>query len=354
MDREGLAREIYDRTHLTGEFVLRSGAVSNEYFDKYLFESDPGAAAQRRRSARAARARRTPRRSPGSSSAASRSPRCCRRSPASRRCFVRKEAKTYGTCRLAEGGEVDGRRLTVVEDVVTSGGQVIMSCRGPPRARRDRRARGVRHRPPRRRAPAPTRRRRHRRPRRSSRMDELKQAGERSLHEHVSLEVSLRHRSDTCSGGGAVQPRQGGVRGGSKSAGICSPSIAANADSTQRWIAGQRPGQVVAGEEADRAGLERVAAELAAEHAAVEHQRVQREAGRSRGAGRRAPRSARPARPRCRSPRTPLSPRPPTASSRRRPSRPGTATRPESARWVSRISPFSLPTTAATATFGVT
>jgi orotate phosphoribosyltransferase len=41
VDREGLAREIYDRTHLTGEFVLRSGAVSNEYFDKYLFESDP-------------------------------------------------------------------------------------------------------------------------------------------------------------------------------------------------------------------------------------------------------------------------------------------------------------------------
>ena len=42
--------------------------------------------------------------------------------------FVRKEAKTYGTCRLAEGGEVDGRRLTVVEDVVTSGGQVVTSC----------------------------------------------------------------------------------------------------------------------------------------------------------------------------------------------------------------------------------
>ena len=41
--------------------------------------------------------------------------------------FVRKEAKTYGTCRLAEGGDVDGKRLTVVEDVVTSGGQVILS-----------------------------------------------------------------------------------------------------------------------------------------------------------------------------------------------------------------------------------
>ncbi len=43
--------------------------------------------------------------------------------------FVRKAAKTYGTCRLAEGGEVAGRRIAVIEDVVTSGGQVVESCR---------------------------------------------------------------------------------------------------------------------------------------------------------------------------------------------------------------------------------
>ena len=42
--------------------------------------------------------------------------------------FVRKEAKTYGTCQLAEGADIAGRRLTVVEDVVTSGGQVVISC----------------------------------------------------------------------------------------------------------------------------------------------------------------------------------------------------------------------------------
>ena len=41
--------------------------------------------------------------------------------------FVRKEAKTYGTCRLAEGGDLEGVRLLVVEDVVTSGGQVLIS-----------------------------------------------------------------------------------------------------------------------------------------------------------------------------------------------------------------------------------
>jgi orotate phosphoribosyltransferase len=42
--------------------------------------------------------------------------------------FVRKQAKDYGTCRLAEGGEVTGRRLVVIEDVVTSGGQVVASA----------------------------------------------------------------------------------------------------------------------------------------------------------------------------------------------------------------------------------
>ncbi len=38
--------------------------------------------------------------------------------------FVRKQAKTYGTCRLAEGADVAGRRVTVIEDVLTTGGAV--------------------------------------------------------------------------------------------------------------------------------------------------------------------------------------------------------------------------------------
>lgn len=42
--------------------------------------------------------------------------------------FVRKRAKDYGTRRLAEGGEVADRRLLIVEDVVTSGGQILESC----------------------------------------------------------------------------------------------------------------------------------------------------------------------------------------------------------------------------------
>lgn len=42
--------------------------------------------------------------------------------------FVRKTAKAYGTRRLAEGAEVAGRRVLIVEDVVTSGGQIVLSA----------------------------------------------------------------------------------------------------------------------------------------------------------------------------------------------------------------------------------
>src|SRR5207302_1019973 len=39
--RAALARKIFTTSNLKGRFRLRSGAVSDEYFDKYLFESDP-------------------------------------------------------------------------------------------------------------------------------------------------------------------------------------------------------------------------------------------------------------------------------------------------------------------------
>jgi len=39
---DSLARSVYDVCHLTGTFRLRSGEISAEYFDKYLFEGQPG------------------------------------------------------------------------------------------------------------------------------------------------------------------------------------------------------------------------------------------------------------------------------------------------------------------------
>jgi len=123
-----LARRIYDCSHLEGEFRLRSGVTSHEYFDKYLFESDPellravaaGLAGLLPASVRAVAGLEL-----GGVPLATMVSQLTGL-PA---LFVRKTAKEYGTCRLAEGGEVEGRQLVVVEDVVTSGGQVVESCR---------------------------------------------------------------------------------------------------------------------------------------------------------------------------------------------------------------------------------
>lgn len=127
MTRERLARRIRSRSRLTGHFVLRSGATSTEYFDKYLFEADPPLLWDIAEAMAPlvpddvdalaglelggvpiavvlSQVTGLPTR------------------------FVRKEPKTYGTSRLAEGGDIDGLRLLIVEDVITTGGQVRASA----------------------------------------------------------------------------------------------------------------------------------------------------------------------------------------------------------------------------------
>jgi orotate phosphoribosyltransferase len=123
-----LAARIYEASHLTGEFTLRSGIHSSEYFDKYLFESDP----RLLKDVAEALVALLP---AGVDALAGLElggvPLATVASQISGlpALFVRKQAKTYGTCRLAEGGEVSGRSLVIVEDVITSGGQVVESAR---------------------------------------------------------------------------------------------------------------------------------------------------------------------------------------------------------------------------------
>ena len=129
MDRSAeLARCIYARARLTGEFTLRSGALSHEYFDKYLFESDPRLLRDVAE-ALVALLRPDVEALAGLELGGVPLAAVCSQLSGVPTLFVRKQAKDYGTRRLAEGGEVDGRRLAVIEDVVTSGGQVVESCR---------------------------------------------------------------------------------------------------------------------------------------------------------------------------------------------------------------------------------
>ncbi|MEY2936125.1 MAG: orotate phosphoribosyltransferase [Pseudomonadota bacterium] len=126
MERDELAVSILSVARLRGEFRLRSGATSAEYFDKYRFESRPDLL-------RAIARHLAPLVPPGTEVLAGLElggvPIATALSletglPVA---FVRKEAKSYGTCRVAEGAEVANRRVLIVEDVVTSGGQIVKS-----------------------------------------------------------------------------------------------------------------------------------------------------------------------------------------------------------------------------------
>lgn len=126
MTRERLARRIRAQSQLSGHFVLRSGATSDVYFDKYLFEADPPllwdiaeAMAPLVPDDVDALAGLELGGVPLATVLSQVTGRPAR--------FVRKEAKSYGTMRLAEGGDIENLRLLVVEDVVTSGGQVRAS-----------------------------------------------------------------------------------------------------------------------------------------------------------------------------------------------------------------------------------
>ena len=127
MGRVTLAARVFAASHLTGTFVLRSGRKADHYFDKYRFESDPALLAD----IVAALVPLVPPRVDGVAglelggvplatmlSSATGLPAY----------FVRKEPKKYGTERVCEGGDVEGRRLVIIEDVVTTGGQLVLSA----------------------------------------------------------------------------------------------------------------------------------------------------------------------------------------------------------------------------------
>jgi orotate phosphoribosyltransferase len=123
MADQTLAADIDACCRLTGEFTLRSGQVSSEYFDKYLFEAQPALLARVVEQMVGLVPDGTELLGGlelgGIPIATVLSARTGL--PA---LFVRKSAKEYGTCKLAEGGDVDGKRVTLIEDVITTGGAV--------------------------------------------------------------------------------------------------------------------------------------------------------------------------------------------------------------------------------------
>ncbi|HEY5423429.1 MAG TPA: orotate phosphoribosyltransferase [Ilumatobacteraceae bacterium] len=128
MSLDELAQRVNSIARLTGTFTLRSGQIATEYFDKYRFEADPILLADIALAL-------VPLLPAGTEVLAGLElggvPIATALSlqtglPAA---FVRKEPKTYGTAQLAEGADIVGKRVTVIEDVITTGGQVVISTR---------------------------------------------------------------------------------------------------------------------------------------------------------------------------------------------------------------------------------
>jgi orotate phosphoribosyltransferase len=122
-----LGRELVKASYLKGDFVLRSGKRSNRYFDKFLFETDPALLRRLGKQLAALVPKETQLLAApelgavllgGAVSMESGLPLV----------LVRKEPKGYGTSKQIEGRFEPGDRVTVIEDVVTTGGDSLRSA----------------------------------------------------------------------------------------------------------------------------------------------------------------------------------------------------------------------------------
>ncbi|MCB0412267.1 MAG: orotate phosphoribosyltransferase [Bdellovibrionales bacterium] len=122
-----LAKKIFEVSYLTGTFKLRSGKTASEYFDKYRFESQPKlleAIAEELKDKIPKNVDALAGLEMGGIPIAT----ALSLKTGIPTVLVRKKAKDYGTCQFAEGLDVKGKNLLVIEDVITTGGQVVQSA----------------------------------------------------------------------------------------------------------------------------------------------------------------------------------------------------------------------------------
>ena len=124
MTQTPLASRIAEVALLHGDFTLRSGRKSSYYLDKYLFSTQPDILSK----LGPMFAQHIP---PSATLLAGSElggiPLVTAASLASGlpSLFIRNQKKTYGTAKQMEGRVCDSDRVVIVEDVVTSGGQVL-------------------------------------------------------------------------------------------------------------------------------------------------------------------------------------------------------------------------------------
>ena len=128
MTDEQLIQRIKDAALLHGTFTLRSGRTSSYYLDKYLFETQPDILAELGRRF-AGHVDETIDRLAGAelggiplvASASMATGKPC--------VLIRNQKKDYGTAKQLEGKLEPGDRVVIVEDIATTGGQVLEAAK---------------------------------------------------------------------------------------------------------------------------------------------------------------------------------------------------------------------------------
>lgn len=128
MTRDQLAARIAEVALLKGEFTLRSGRKSHYYLDKYLFSTEPDILdalgklfADRLRDPVNKLAGAELGGIPLVTVAALASGLPC--------VFIRNQKKEYGTAKQLEGKLGEGDRVALLEDVCTTGGQILEAAK---------------------------------------------------------------------------------------------------------------------------------------------------------------------------------------------------------------------------------
>mgnify|MGYP001095879288 FL=1 len=126
MEKIALAKQVKKTSFLTGRFNLRSGKISSFYLDKYRFESDPvllsAIVDELYKLLPVSFDKLAGLELGGIPLATALSLKI------GKPClYVRKTAKTYGTCNLIEGRFQAGETVVVIEDIITTAGQVCVS-----------------------------------------------------------------------------------------------------------------------------------------------------------------------------------------------------------------------------------
>jgi orotate phosphoribosyltransferase len=122
-----LGSDMVAVAYLKGDFLLSSGRRSNYYFDKYLFEAQPSILKRLGKEL----AKLVP--AETQHLAAPELGAILLGAAVSLEtglpiALIRKEAKGYGTAKVIEGRIEAGERVTLIEDVLTTGGEAIRSA----------------------------------------------------------------------------------------------------------------------------------------------------------------------------------------------------------------------------------